>query len=104
MQNLGPLDGDRDFTVAEILDVAQANRQETSSEARRTFYALWLDGYFADSTGRRSNVLGVSIGDTEVIVMFKPVISGLSFLSRSSRRRWCTSLATRSGWSTAGCR
>ncbi len=62
------------YTVAEILAVADAHRDQLAAGATATFYVLWLDGYFEDASGERANVLGVSIGATGVLAMFKPVI------------------------------
>ncbi len=68
---------DTDFTVDEILSIADAHRNQKSSGDTATFYGIWFDGYFNDGS-IREDVLGVSIGDTGVIAMFKPVISGSS--------------------------
>ncbi|MCA9645656.1 MAG: hypothetical protein KC492_33425, partial [Myxococcales bacterium] len=76
--DLADLSADADFTVEEILGVSAAHRQDRSSASRRTFHVIFFDGYFADSEGRQENVLGVSIGDTGVIAMFKPVIDTTS--------------------------
>lgn len=63
-----------DFTAAEILDLAELYRDEPNTSSTATFYAVWLDGYFDDGTEVRQDVLGVSIGGTGVIAMFKPVV------------------------------
>ncbi len=63
------------YTVDEILAVAATHRDQPSAGATATFYIVWLDGYFDDGSGAQTSVLGVSIGDTGVIAMFKPVIA-----------------------------
>jgi hypothetical protein len=47
---------------------------------------VFLDGYYLDDGMSRPNVLGVSIGDTGVIAMFKPVISGTGTLTSDTPR------------------
>ena len=68
----------QDFDVDTLLAIASRWRDGYSTSTDRTFYIVFLDGYFADETGRRSSVLGVSIGNTGVIAMFKPVIDSTS--------------------------
>jgi hypothetical protein len=75
MAALGDLPGE-DFTVDAILDLAGQHDDQAESASRRTYYVLYLDGYFQDEAGRQEGVLGVSIGSTRVIALFKPVISG----------------------------
>ena len=62
------------YTSEEILAIADAHRDTPSTETDRSFYVLFLDGKFEDEEGRRDGVLGVSIGDTGVLALFKPVI------------------------------
>ena len=76
MTALDDLDEGPDFTVDEILDIAARHRGTPSEATARAFYVVWLDGYYEDGEGRRPDVLGVSLGDTGVIAMFKPVIDG----------------------------
>lgn len=73
-----PAGDDEDYSVDELLDLADAHRDERSEGDRATFYAVWVDGYFEDDGERQSGVLGVSIGNTGVIAMFKPVIQSTS--------------------------
>ena len=74
MQSLGVLSSGPDFTSSEILEIASASRDVESTEFSRSFYIVFLDGFFEDQGGRQDQVLGVSIGDTGVIAMFKPVV------------------------------
>jgi predicted Zn-dependent protease len=62
------------YTVDEILALADTHRDRPSAGATATFYIVFLDDYFDDGMGANTGVLGVSIGDTGVIAMFKPVI------------------------------
>src|SRR4051812_16186794 len=65
-----------DFTVDQILAIASAHRNQLSSGDTATFYFVWLDGYYRDASGVNKDVLGVSLGTTGVLAMFKPVIAG----------------------------
>jgi hypothetical protein len=73
MQRLDDVTG-QDFNVNQILGIASAHRDQHDTASRRSFYVLFLDGYFDDAQGRNNQVLGVSIGTTGVIAVFKPVI------------------------------
>jgi hypothetical protein len=73
MEAIGAVD-DGELTVDDILALAAQHRDLVPSANTATFYVLFLDGYFADDSGTRDTVLGVSIGDTHVLAMFKPVI------------------------------
>ena len=66
------------YTAQQLLDISELYRDVPATETERSFHILFLDGYFADEQGERKNVLGVSIGDTGVIAMFKPVIASTS--------------------------
>lgn len=63
-----------DFTSQQILDIARQHRDTASTADTAAYYAIWLDGYLRDEQGVRKDVLGVSLGSTRVIAMFKPVI------------------------------
>lgn len=77
----GSLDaGAGPWTGAALEDLSALHRDDPPTDSRATFHALWLDGYYADSSGERRDVLGVSLGGTSIIAMFKPVIEGASSL------------------------
>ena len=61
-------------TTQQILGFAALHRGTPSTTAAASFYVLFLDSYFQDDSGVRMDVLGVSIGNTGVIALFKPVI------------------------------
>ncbi len=63
-----------DFTAEQILALAKSHRGTPNTADTASFYALWLNGYFRDSTGQRKDVLGVSLGATGVLAIFKPVV------------------------------
>jgi len=68
-----------DFTSSDLLALSEASLDTAADDHTRVFHVLWIDGYYADDEGRQDGVLGVSIGRTGVIAMFKPVIESLGF-------------------------
>ncbi len=64
------------FSVDDILAIASRHRSMKNDGTKVAYYLVFLDGYLKDeATGKASqDVLGVSIGDTGVVAMFKPVI------------------------------
>lgn len=67
------------YSSATLRALSEAHRDDPPTETRATFHALWLDGYYQDEAGdERRNVLGVSLGGTTIIAMFKPVVEGAS--------------------------
>lgn len=69
-----------DFTTDQILAIADKHRGSLPTADTATFYFVWLPGYYNDGTMVRKDVLGVSIGDTHVIAMFKEPIKATSSL------------------------
>lgn len=68
------------FTTQQVLDLATLHRDRYSSSDTAAFYALWLDGHFMKDGEVQYDVLGITVGDTGVIALFKPVIRRASFL------------------------
>lgn len=64
----------QDFTSNDIVAIADKHRNRKNEGTVYTFYFVFLNGYYKDGEGRRDNVLGVSLGSTGIIAMFKPVI------------------------------
>jgi hypothetical protein len=73
MEALGAID-DEELTVADLLALAAQHRDQRDSDSVKTYYLLFVSGNFADASGPQPGVLGVSIGDTGVVAMFKDVI------------------------------
>lgn len=73
---MGILDGvtDTRFSVEELLSLAEENRDTRSDDHQVSFYAMFLDGYYAGANGDELDVLGVSLGDTGVIAVFTQAI------------------------------
>jgi hypothetical protein len=87
LEEMERLDGEGggSFTTERILDIAERHRDLENLADRATFYAVWVDGFFEDEDGVQNGVLGVSIGNTGVIAMFKPVLAGAEALPRVVR-------------------
>jgi hypothetical protein len=75
MENVGAI-ADEELTVSDILEIAAQHRGQADSATRQTYYVLFVSGHFADANGPNTSVLGVSIGTTGVVAMFKDVIRG----------------------------
>lgn len=74
------------FSQQRIFELVAKHRNDASSEGRRAYYVLFLDGEFDTGDGQGNpNILGVSFGTTEVIAMFKPVIESAA-LDGETRR------------------
>jgi predicted Zn-dependent protease len=64
------------FTTDDVLAIASKHRDTPSAGSMASFYVVFLNGYFSDGATAQKDVLGVSIGHTGVLAMFKPVIAG----------------------------
>jgi hypothetical protein len=73
MEDVGTI-ADEELTVSDLLALAQQHRDNQDGGAVKTYYILFVSGHFATAEGPRPTVLGVSIGSTGVIAMFKDVI------------------------------
>lgn len=65
------------FTVSRILELSREHRDTPPVDGTAIVHVLWLNGRFATAEGIQDSVIGVSIGSTGVIAMFKPVIRTL---------------------------
>ncbi len=73
MENIGNI-ADEELTTSDLLAIADAHRTQHDATGLATYYIVFVSGRFADASGVQDGVLGVSIGDTGVIAMFKDVI------------------------------
>lgn len=64
------------FTSDQILSLAAEHRGTKTSGTTASFYVVFLNGLFDDGTGPQNDILGVSLGHSGVIAIFKPVIAG----------------------------
>jgi len=73
MQSL-PTQNKTTWTAADLLNLARVRRTGTSTAATGDFFVAFLNGYFDVSGSPDLNVLGVLVGGTTVMALFKPVI------------------------------
>jgi hypothetical protein len=73
MEDVGAI-ADEELTVDDLLALADQHRDQRDGGAVRTYYVIFVSGNFADGGGVQPGVLGVSIGDTGVVAMFKDVV------------------------------
>jgi hypothetical protein len=77
MEDVGAIT-DEELTSSDLLALADLHRDRRDEPGTKTYYVLFVGGHFADATGAQPGVLGVSLGDTGVIAMFKDVIRSTS--------------------------
>jgi hypothetical protein len=73
MEALSDVSGTQ-FSSDAVLAIAKQHRQSRTAGDVVAYYVVWLDGIYEEGGQARREVLGVSIGRTGVIAMFKPVI------------------------------
>lgn len=73
MQDIGMVN-DEQLTIADILAIAAAHRDQHDSALTKTYYLVFVSGQYVDANGPNPSILGVSIGGTGVIAMFKDAI------------------------------
>jgi hypothetical protein len=74
MQDVGAIT-DEELTTADILALADAHRDQHDTADTKTYYVIFVSGHYADDNGPNSQVLGVEVGTTGVVAMFKDVIA-----------------------------
>lgn len=75
-----PEGDDGAFDRDELLAISARTRQDLPAPGVAAYHVLFLDGRFADESGVRDSVLGVSLGGTTVVALFTPVIDGAALL------------------------
>lgn len=73
MEDIGTIP-DEALTTSDILAIAAAHRNLHDTATLKTYYVVFVSGYYADANGPVPGVLGVSIGGTGVVCMFKDEI------------------------------
>ena len=63
------------WTADDLMDLAHLHRQQADTSDTATFYAVWLDGWYADGSGVREDVLGVDVAGTRVLAVFAPALA-----------------------------
>jgi hypothetical protein len=66
----------KNFSSKDLQDIAAVHRTEPQYSNAVAFYIVFVNGYWLDEAGtEQKDILGVSIGDTGIIGMFKPAIT-----------------------------
>ncbi|HSO32315.1 MAG TPA: hypothetical protein VLT33_07365 [Labilithrix sp.] len=66
----------KNFSNADLVAVAAAHRTDLQYSNVVSFYVVFVDGYWLDEAGtERPDILGVSVGDTGIIGIFKKAIA-----------------------------
>lgn len=65
------------YSASIIQALAGQYRDTFTSGSVASFYILFLDGFYEENGVNNENVIGVSIGDTGIIAIFKPVVQKL---------------------------
>ena len=73
MESVGAI-ADEELTIADIVALAETHRDQRDTATAKTYYILFVSGHYADANGPNTGVLGISLGTTGIIVMFKDVI------------------------------
>ncbi len=77
MEDVGAI-ADEELTSSDLRALADLHRGRGDEPGTKTYYVLFVSGNFADGDGVQPSVLGVSLGNTGVIAMFKDVIRSTS--------------------------
>ena len=73
MQSIGNVP-DEQLTIADLIALANTHRNKRDTPTEKTYYVLFVSGHYTDANGVNTGVLGVSLGETGVIAMFKEVV------------------------------
>ncbi len=87
MEDIGDVP-DEEITADDILALAAAHRSQHDTASTKSYYLIFLSGHFADGTGVQSGVIGVSIGNTGVIAMFKDVVRSTAVIGVPNVERY----------------
>lgn len=69
-----PAQNKSSWTASEIRSLSDQYRAAASTSNQSRFYIYFVNGYYNDGSGPKTGVIGLSIGGTPIIVMFKDVI------------------------------
>jgi len=73
-----PISSQDNWTSAQISALAAQHQAGSASPGTSRFFVYFLNGYFNKGNGSEKGVLGVSLGGTNILAMFKPVIQSTS--------------------------
>jgi hypothetical protein len=80
MQEL-PVQTKRSWTGNDLLDIASQYRRGQSIQGESHFFVVFLGGHFSDGTQDYPSTVGVSIGGTTIVAIFKDVVRSTHSIS-----------------------
>lgn len=69
-----PVQGKSSWTVADLLALAKEHRNGASTETQSYFWVVFLGGHFNDGKDDQKSMVGVSLGGTTILAIFKDVV------------------------------
>jgi len=69
-----PVQGKTSWTPEDIIKLSEKHRTGRSSASETYFWVVFLDGVFNDGTTNQPSTIGVSLGGTTVVAIFKEVV------------------------------
>ena len=87
MEDIGDVP-DQELTIEDLLAIAAQHRAGRDSATVKTYYIVFVGGQYADGSGVRPGVLGVTLGDTGVIALFKDVIGSTASVTTPNVERY----------------
>jgi hypothetical protein len=87
MESIGSVN-DEQLTGADILTLASLHRTQKDTADTKTYYVVFVSGFYTDGSGTHTNVLGVSLGGSSVVAMFKDVIRGTQSITTPNTERY----------------
>jgi hypothetical protein len=87
MQDIGDV-ADQELTIDDLLAIAAQFRDGADTPTVKTYYVVFVGGQYADGDGVRPGVLGVTLGDTGVIAIFKDVIASTASVTAPNVERY----------------
>jgi len=69
-----PVQGKTSWSVSELVDLAKEHRKGKSSASHSYFWVVFVGGHFNDGANNQTSMVGVSLGGTTIIAVFKDVV------------------------------
>jgi hypothetical protein len=73
-----PAQNKQSWTISDIQTLAEQQRRTASTETVGDFYIVFLNGYYEAGGSVDKDILGVNLGGTPIVAIFKPVVLAAS--------------------------
>lgn len=87
MQDIGAVPDD-ELTIDDLLAIAAAHRDTHDTATVKTYYVVFVGGQYADASGPRPGTLGVTLGDTGIVAIFKDVVAATASVTTPNLERY----------------